>query len=92
MKLSIAFIPQIDGQTENTIKTLEVMLRACVFDFTNSLDDHLPLIQFSYNNMYHSRIWMEPFDAAMVGDLGHQFGGSVVRGWRVIHLGYRYNS
>ena len=26
-------------------------------------DNHLPLIEFSYNNSYHSSISMEPFEA-----------------------------
>ena len=34
------------------------MLRACVIDFKGSWDDHLPLIEFAYNNSYHSSIQM----------------------------------
>ncbi|XP_015087150.1 uncharacterized protein LOC107030363 [Solanum pennellii] len=51
-KLSTAFHPQTNGQVERTIKTLEDMLRECIIDFKGSLDDHLPLIEFSYNNSY----------------------------------------
>ncbi|GJZ25382.1 putative reverse transcriptase domain-containing protein [Tanacetum coccineum] len=32
------------------------MLRACVLDFEGSWDVHLPLVEFSYNNSYHSSI------------------------------------
>ncbi|KAD7477929.1 hypothetical protein E3N88_01065 [Mikania micrantha] len=39
------------------------MLRACVLDFGGSWDTHLPLIEFSYNNSYHSSIKMAPFEA-----------------------------
>ena len=39
------------------------MLRACVIDFKESWDDHLPLIEFAYNNSYHSSIQMAPFKA-----------------------------
>ena len=46
----------MDGQAERTIQTLEDMLRACVIDFKGSWDDHLPLIEFAYNNSYHSTI------------------------------------
>ena len=35
---------------------------ACVIDFKGNLDDHLPLIEFSYNNSYHSSISMIPFE------------------------------
>ena len=39
------------------------MLRACEIDFRGSWDDNLPLIEFSYNNSYHSSIGMAPFEA-----------------------------
>nr|GFB37041.1 putative reverse transcriptase domain-containing protein [Tanacetum cinerariifolium] len=52
-----------DGQRERTIQTLEDMLRACVIDFGNSWDRHLPLVEFSYNNSYHASIKAAPFEA-----------------------------
>ncbi|XP_049354785.1 uncharacterized protein LOC125819393 [Solanum verrucosum] len=52
-----------DGQAERTIQTLEDMLRACVIDFKGSWDDHLPLIEFAYNNSYHFSIQMAPYEA-----------------------------
>ena len=39
------------------------MLRASVIDFKGSSHDHLPLIEFSYNNIYHSSIGMVSFEA-----------------------------
>ena len=39
------------------------MLRACVLELKGSWDDHLPLIEFAYNNSYHSSIGMAPFEA-----------------------------
>ncbi|XP_070049795.1 uncharacterized protein [Nicotiana tomentosiformis] len=54
---------QIEGQAERTIQTLEDMLQACVMDFRGSWDDHLPLIEFAYNNSYHSCIQMAPYKA-----------------------------
>ena len=39
------------------------MLRACVLDFGGSWDVHLPLMEFSYNNSYHSSIRCAPFEA-----------------------------
>ena len=39
------------------------MLKACVVDFKGSWDDHLPLIEFAYNNSYHSSICIAPFES-----------------------------
>ena len=63
VKLSTAFHPQTDGQAERTIQTLEDMLRACVLEFKGNWDDHLPLIEFAYNNSFHASIGMAPFEA-----------------------------
>ncbi|KAI3696894.1 hypothetical protein L6452_29499 [Arctium lappa] len=63
VKLSTAYHPQTDGQSERTIQTLEDMLRSCVIDFGGSWDSHLPLVEFAYNNSYHSSIGMAPFEA-----------------------------
>ena len=63
MKLSTSFHPQTDGLAERSIQTLEDVLRACVIDFKGSWDKHLPLVEFSYNNSYHSTISMAPFEA-----------------------------
>ncbi|GJT37804.1 reverse transcriptase domain-containing protein [Tanacetum coccineum] len=51
------------GQSERTIQTMEDMLRACVIDFGGSWDTHLPLVEFSYNNSYHTSIKCAPFEA-----------------------------
>ncbi|GJW06191.1 putative reverse transcriptase domain-containing protein [Tanacetum coccineum] len=64
MKRDIAeYHPETDGQSERTIQTLEDMLRACVIDFSGSWDTHLPLVEFSYNNSYHTSIKCAPFEA-----------------------------
>nr|GEW57219.1 putative reverse transcriptase domain-containing protein [Tanacetum cinerariifolium] len=52
-----------DGQSERTIQTLKDMLRACVLDFRKGWDKHLPLVEFSYNNNYHTSIKAAPFEA-----------------------------
>ncbi|GJS49416.1 retrovirus-related pol polyprotein from transposon TNT 1-94 [Tanacetum coccineum] len=39
------------------------MLRACVLDFEGSWDVHLLLVEFSYNNSYHSSVICAPFKA-----------------------------
>ncbi|XP_069143357.1 uncharacterized protein [Solanum lycopersicum] len=53
----------MNGQVKRTIHTLEDILRACVVDFKGSWDDHLPLIEFAYNNSYHSSNQMAPYKA-----------------------------
>ncbi|GJS38342.1 putative reverse transcriptase domain-containing protein [Tanacetum coccineum] len=63
LDMSTAFHPQTDGQSERTIQTLEDMLRACVLDFGGSWDVHLMLVEFSYNNSYHSSVRCAPFKA-----------------------------
>ncbi|KAF5799660.1 putative nucleotidyltransferase, Ribonuclease H [Helianthus annuus] len=63
LDMSTAYHPQTDGQSERTIQTLEDMLRACVIDFGNGWEKHLPLVEFSYNNSYHTSIQAAPFEA-----------------------------
>ncbi|GKB79116.1 putative nucleotidyltransferase, ribonuclease H, partial [Tanacetum coccineum] len=63
LDMSTTYHPQTDGQSERTIQTLEDMLRACVLDFGGSWDVHLPLVEFSYNNSYHSSVRCAPFEA-----------------------------
>ncbi|GJY31989.1 reverse transcriptase domain-containing protein [Tanacetum coccineum] len=63
LDMSTAYHPETDGQSERTIQTLENMLRAFVIDFGNVWDRHLPLVEFSYNNSYHTSIKAAPFEA-----------------------------
>ncbi|GJW90870.1 putative reverse transcriptase domain-containing protein [Tanacetum coccineum] len=39
------------------------MLRACLIDFGNGWDRHLPLVEFLYNNSYHTSIKVAPYEA-----------------------------
>ena len=63
LRLSSAYHPQTDGQTERTIQSLEDLLRACVLEQGVSWIECLPLIEFTYNNSFHSSIGMAPFEA-----------------------------
>ncbi|GKA37275.1 putative reverse transcriptase domain-containing protein [Tanacetum coccineum] len=63
LDLSTAYHPKTDGESERTIQTLEDMLRACAIDFGGNWDTHLPLVEFSYNNSYHTRVKCAPFEA-----------------------------
>ncbi|GJW35957.1 putative reverse transcriptase domain-containing protein, partial [Tanacetum coccineum] len=63
LHMSTTYHPKTDGQSERTIQTLKDMLRACVMDFGGSWDAHLSLVEFSYNNSYHTSIKCAPFEA-----------------------------
>lgn len=63
LRFSTAFHPQTDGQTERLNQVLEDMLRACSLDFAGCWDEHLPLMEFAYNNSYQATIQMAPFEA-----------------------------
>ena len=39
------------------------MLRACVLDLKGSWEEHLPLVEFAYNNSYQASIKMTPYEA-----------------------------
>ena len=47
LMMSTTFHPQMDGQSERTIQTLEDMLWACVLDLKGSWEEHLPLVKFT---------------------------------------------
>ncbi|GKG47747.1 putative reverse transcriptase domain-containing protein, partial [Tanacetum coccineum] len=63
LDITTAYHPQIDGQSERTIQTLEDMLRAYILDFEGSWDVHLSVVEFSYNSSYHSSVRCAPFEA-----------------------------
>ena len=42
---------------------MEDLLRACVLEHGGSWDSHFPLIEFTYNNSFHSSIGMAPYEA-----------------------------
>nr|GEV54648.1 putative reverse transcriptase domain-containing protein [Tanacetum cinerariifolium] len=63
LDMSTTYHPETDGQSERTIQTLKEILRACVIDFRKGWDRQLPLIEFSYNNSYHTSIKAAPFEA-----------------------------
>ncbi|GJS28466.1 putative reverse transcriptase domain-containing protein [Tanacetum coccineum] len=90
LDMSTMYHSQTDGQSERTIQTLEDMLRACVVDFGNGWNTHLPLVEFSYNSSYHTSIKAAPFEALY----GHkcrspicwtEVGNSQLTGPKIIH-------
>ena len=89
LRLSSAYHPQTDGQTERTIQSLEDLLRACILEQGGSWDTHLPLVEFTYNNSYHSSIGMAPFEAlygrrCRTPLCWHESGESVVLGPEIV--------
>ncbi|GJS73914.1 putative reverse transcriptase domain-containing protein, partial [Tanacetum coccineum] len=63
LDMSTTYHPQTNGQSECTIQTLEDILRAYVLHFGGSWDVHLSLVEFLYNNSYHSSVRCAPFEA-----------------------------
>ena len=61
--MSTTLYLQTDGQLERTIQILEDMLRACVLDIKGSWEEHLPLVEFTYNNSYQVSMRMAPYKA-----------------------------
>ncbi|GKB42199.1 putative reverse transcriptase domain-containing protein, partial [Tanacetum coccineum] len=56
LDMSTAYHLHTDGQIERSIQTLEDMLRDGVIDFGKGWGRHLPLVEFLYNNSYHTSI------------------------------------
>ncbi|GJW55840.1 putative reverse transcriptase domain-containing protein [Tanacetum coccineum] len=54
--MSTVYHPETDGQSERTIQTLKDMLCACVIDFGKGWVKHLPLAEFSYNNIEEAQL------------------------------------
>ena len=63
VNMSTTYHPQTDGQSERTIRTQEDMLQACVLDWGDSWEKHLPLVEFAYKYSYHRSIGMSPYEA-----------------------------
>ena len=49
--------------THHPIQTLEDMLRYCILDFGGNRDEHLPLVEFTYNNSYQASLEMALYEA-----------------------------
>nr|GEZ09665.1 putative reverse transcriptase domain-containing protein [Tanacetum cinerariifolium] len=63
LDLSTAYHPETDDQSERTIQTLDDKLRACAINFSGNWDTRLPLVEFLYNNSYHSSVKCALFKA-----------------------------
>ncbi|GJW70804.1 putative reverse transcriptase domain-containing protein [Tanacetum coccineum] len=73
-KLARMYLKETDGQSERTIQTLEDMLRACAIDFGKGWVNHLPLVEFSYNNTINASIKPAPLEGTFtIGSVHHLF-------------------
>lgn len=62
-RMSTAFHPQTDGQTERLNQSLEIYLRAFVNYEMSNWEDLLPTAEFAYNNAPSTATGMTPFFA-----------------------------
>ncbi|GJW56037.1 putative reverse transcriptase domain-containing protein [Tanacetum coccineum] len=65
-RMSTHAIQRLMDKAKETIQNprrLEDMLRACMINFGNGWERHLPRVEFSYNNSYHASIKAAPFEA-----------------------------
>jgi hypothetical protein len=53
----------MNGQSRRTIQTLEDLLRSCVLEFRGNWKDHLPSVEFTYNNIDQTTMRMAPYEA-----------------------------
>ena len=60
-KLSTAYHPQIDGQTERINQKLEQYLRVFINHRQEQQPDQLGMVEFAYNNKIHSATKILPF-------------------------------
>ncbi|MCO5597091.1 hypothetical protein L7F22_051165 [Adiantum nelumboides] len=61
---SSAYHPQTDEKIERVNQILEEMLRHYIQIRLNTWEEYLPLVEFAYNNSFHTAIGMTPFQAA----------------------------
>ncbi|GJU54571.1 reverse transcriptase domain-containing protein [Tanacetum coccineum] len=63
LDMSTAYHPQTKVKFEHLLGLWKERLSVSVLDFGGSWDVHLPLVEFSYNNSYHSSVRCAPFEA-----------------------------
>lgn len=67
LKLSSAFRPNTDGQSERLNQFIIAYLRVFIDPRQDDWDQHLGLAEFAYNSRFHASLGMTPFEA----DLGY---------------------
>lgn len=62
LKMSTAFHPQTDGQSEIVNKTIAMYLRCITGDRPRAWLEWLPWAEYCYNTSYHSTLRTTPFE------------------------------
>jgi hypothetical protein len=63
LKLSMAYHPKTDEKFEKINQVMEYMLSMYVMYNQTHWEKYLPLVEFTYNNNFHSSIGMSPYEA-----------------------------
>ena len=85
-KVSTAYHPQTDGQTERVNQTLEQYIRMYCAYQQDDWHEWLPLAEFAYNNADHTSTGVSPFKA----NYGYDPNMAVERGATVADPGNRF--
>lgn len=64
LNLSIACHSRNVGQTKRMNRIMENLLRACIMDSKGHWEQHLHLVEFTYNNSYQTTMGMTPFETS----------------------------
>ena len=62
MNLSTTYHPEIDGKIKRVNQVMEDILRMYVMDNQTHWEKYLYLLEFSYNNSFHSSIGMPSYE------------------------------
>jgi hypothetical protein len=62
LNFSTVYHPESDGQTERVNRVIKNILRMYVMDKPSRWEDYLHLVEFTYNNGYHTSLKMSPFE------------------------------
>jgi hypothetical protein len=63
INFSTNYHPKSYGQTKSVNQVIEYMLRMYVMDKPSKWEDYIHLVEFAYNNGYHTSLKMIPFEA-----------------------------
>ena len=61
LNFSKEYHPKTNGQIERVNQVIEYMLKMYVMDIPSKWGDYLYLVEFAYNNGYHTSLNMSPF-------------------------------